>query len=128
MAYKNQNYMTNVALKEQADKAQKGYTEPTQEEETPVLKQYGFVSYNDAEKTTKWGEGTVEETGVTENGFTQVKILTNDTDESFINQLVYITSSAQTDGTAYPLYSDAGETALNIYVTVTEIVQEDEKE
>ena len=120
MAYKNQNYMTNVILKEQADKAQKDYVEP-QEEAPVVLKQYAFTSYDDAEKTNKWGEGTVEETGVTENNYTQVKVLTNSTDESFINQLVYITSDAKTDGTAYPLYSDVGTTALNIYVTVSEI-------
>ena len=128
MAYKNQNYMTNVALKEQADKAQKDYIDPNQEEpiSTPTLKKYSFASYSDAEKTTKWSEGTVEETGVTENGYTQVKVLTNDADNDsikFVNQLVYITSNAKTDGTAYPLYSDAGITALDIYVTVTELTE-----
>lgn len=127
MAYKNQNYMTNVALKEQADKAQKDYVEPNQEqeqEETQVLKKYSFISYDDAEKTTKWGEGTVQETGVTQDGYTQVKILTNDTNASFIDQTVYITSDAKTDGTAYPIYSDAGVTALNIYVAITELNEE----
>lgn len=126
MAYKNQNYMTNVALKEQADKAQKDYVDPNQEqeEETQVLKKYSFISYDDAEKTTKWGEGTVQETGVTQDGYTQVKVLTNNTDASFIDQTVYITSDAKTDGTAYPIYSDAGVIALNIYVTITELNEE----
>lgn len=125
MAYKNQNYMTNAALKEQADKAQKDYVDPNQEqEETQVLKKYSFISYDSAEKTTKWGEGTVQETGVTQNGYTQVKVLTNDTDADFINQTVYITSDAKTDGTAYPIYSDAGVTALNIYVAITELNEE----
>ena len=123
MVYKNQNYMTNVALKEQADKAQKDYVDPNETEETFTPIKYSFVSYNDDKKTTKWGEGTVETTDVTSNGFTKVKILTNDTDQSFVNQYVYITSNAKTDGTVYPLYSDAGETALNIYVTIDTIAE-----
>jgi len=121
MAYRNQNYMTNPLLKEQADKAQKDYVDPNATEETFTPIKYSFVSYNDDKKTTKWGEGTVETTDVTSNGFTKVRILTNDTDQSFVNQYVYITSDAKTDGTAYPLYSDAGETALNIYVTIDTI-------
>lgn len=126
MAYKNQNYMTNAALKEQADKAQKNYVDPNQqaEPETIVLNKYSFISYDDDQKTTEWGEGTVQETGITEDGYTQVKVLTNSTDQSYVNQLVYITSNAKTDGTAYPLYSDAGKTALNIYVTITKIEEE----
>lgn len=126
MAYRNQNYMTNVALKEQADKAQKDYVDPNQqaEPETIVLNKYSFVSYDDDQKTTKWGEGTVQETGITEDGYTQVKVLTNSTDQKYVNQLVYITSDAKTNGTAYPLYSDAGKTALNIYVTITKIEEE----
>lgn len=123
MVYKNQNYMTNAALKEQADKAQKDYVDPNATEETFTPVKYSFVSYNDDKKTTKWGEGTVETTDVTSNGFTKVKILTNDTDQSFVNQYVYITSDAKTDGTAYPLYSDAGETALNIYVTIDTVTE-----
>lgn len=123
MVYKNQNYMTNAALKEQADKAQKDYVDPNATEETFTPVKYSFVSYNDDKKTTKWGEGTVETTDVTSNGFTKVKILTNDTDQSFVNQYVYITSDAKTDGTAYPLYSDAGETALNIYVTIDTVAE-----
>lgn len=113
--------MTNPLLKEQADKAQKDYVDPNATEETFTPIKYSFVSYNDDKKTTKWGEGTVETTDVTSNGFTKVRILTNDTDQSFVNQYVYITSDAKTDGTAYPLYSDAGETALNIYVTIDTI-------
>ncbi len=42
MAYKNQNFMTNVALKEQADKAQKDYVDPNQQEETPTIKNNKF--------------------------------------------------------------------------------------
>ena len=120
MVYKNQNLIRNHLLKEEADKYQKDYVEPTEEnDETNVEKVvYSFISYSDNKKTTEWGQGTVETTGVTENGYTQVKVLTNSTDQSFVNQLVYIISTAKTDGTVYQLYSDAGTTALGIYVTI----------
>lgn len=115
MAYKNQNYMTNAALKEQADKAQKGYQEETFKPTT-----YYFKSYNDDIGTTLWGTGTVETTGVETDGYTEVEIKTNDTEASFIGQKVYVTSDAKTDAsTLYPLYSDAGTTALGIYVKIS---------
>lgn len=89
----------------------------TQEETfTPIT--YSFISYADSEGETKWAEGTVETTGVTENGFTEVQVKTN-TEEEFIGQKFYITSDAKTDGTIYPLYSDAGTTSVNIYVSIS---------
>ena len=89
----------------------------TQEETfTPTV--YSFISYADSEGQTKWAEGTVETTGVTENGFTEVQVKTN-TEEEFVGQKFYITSDAKTDGTIYPLYSDAGTTSINIYVSIS---------
>lgn len=82
---------------------------------------YLFTSYNNANKETVLGTGTVKETGVVdaEKGFTQVEVVTNSTDENFVGQKFYVTSDAKTDGsTLYPLYSDAGETAVGIYVTI----------
>ena len=82
---------------------------------------YNFTSYSDGEGTTEWGAGTVESTGVTSNGFTQVKVLTNSTDQSFVGQKFYISSDAEADGTTlYPLYTDAGTTAAGIYVKISE--------
>ena len=83
---------------------------------TPTI--YSFISYEDSEGQTKWAEGTVETTGVTENGFTEVQFKTN-TEEGFVGQKFYITSDAKTDGTIYPLYSDAGTTSVNIYVSIS---------
>lgn len=111
MAYKNQNYMTNPVLKAQADRVQKNYVSSN-----PIT--YSFVSYADDKGATKWAEGTVEATGVTENGFTEVQVKTN-TEEEFIGQKFYITSDAKTDGTIYPLFSDAGTTSVNIYVSIS---------
>lgn len=111
MAYRNQNYMTNSILKEQADQAQKDYTSPN-----PIT--YSSILYKDDKGVTKLSEGTVETTGVTENGFIEVQVKTN-TKEEFIGQKFYITSDAKTDGTIYPLYSDAGTTSANIYVSIS---------
>lgn len=110
--------MTNRKIKAAVDANQIKVEEP-KDEFTPVL--YYFRSYNNAQGDELWGTGTVQTTGVENNGYTQVKILTNDTDASFINQLVYIDSTSQPDGeTLYPLYSDAGETSLDIYVKISE--------
>lgn len=126
MAYRNQNYITNRKIKEEVDKNQKGYSEEVIEEFEPQT--YYFQSYDDAQGTTLWGSGTVQTTGVEENNFTQVKILTNDTNASFINQTVFVASSAIADATTlYPLYSDAGTTAMNIYVKISTSVITDEE-
>ena len=111
MAYRNQNYMTNPILKEQADQVQKDYVNPN-----PIT--YSFISYADDKGVTKWAEGTVETTGITSNGFTEVQVKTN-SEQEFVGQKFYITSDAATDGTIYPLYSDAGTTSINIYVSIS---------
>ena len=130
---KKQNFIRNCLLKEEADKYQKDYVDPNQQEEQQEQQQeeddskliYSFTSYSSAEKTEEWGTGTVKVTGVESNGYSQVKILTNSTDKSFEGQTVYIISTAQTNGTAYPLYSDAGTTALGIYVTIEQQSKDD---
>lgn len=82
---------------------------------------YNFTSYGDEEGTSEWGSGTVETTGVESNGYTQVKVLTNSTDQSFVGQKFYISSNAEADdNTLYQLYSDAGTTATGIYVKISE--------
>lgn len=88
-------------------------------EENPEI--YNFTSYSDDEGTTEWGSGTVKTTGVTSNGYTQVEVLTNSTDQEFVGQKFYISSDAEADDTTlYPLYSDAGTTAVGIYVKISE--------
>lgn len=123
--YRNQNYMTNRKIKEEVDKNQKDYEEPqTQEEENNNTQEeskqtYNFISYGDSEGTEEWARGTVETTGISSNGYTQVEVKTN-TIAEFIGQKFYIVSNAKTDGTLYPLYSDAGETAVDIYVSISQ--------
>ena len=84
---------------------------------------YTFTSYADEEKETKWGTGTVKETGVVdeEKGYIQVQVLTNsvETDPSFVGQKFYVKNDVEANGNkAYPLYTDAGTTPANIYVTI----------
>ena len=80
---------------------------------------YGFTSYADAQGETEWGQGTVETTGVTSGNYTQVEVKTNTPDASFVGQKFYIISSAETDGTIYELFTDAGTTSAGIYVSIT---------
>lgn len=124
MAYKNQNYMRNYLLKEEADKFQKDYVDPNQEQQEEIQEQqtvrYSFTSYSDAEGTTVWGTGIVEVIEANED-YTKVKVVENSPNESFINSIFYIQSNAKTDGTLYQLYTDAGETGANIYVSISTV-------
>ena len=90
------------------------------ENEPEEIKKYYFKSYGDSQGETEWGTGTVKTTGVTNNGYSQVKVTKNSSDQSFVGQKFYIISTAKTDGTIYQLYSDAGTTATGIYVEISE--------
>lgn len=118
---RKQNYMTNRKIKEAADKNQKGYVNPEEENQNqiPAKTKYYFKSYSDSNKTTTWGTGSVETTGNISNHFVEVKVLTNTGDNSFINALFFISEDAKTDGTVYQLYSDAGTTGTGIYVEIS---------
>lgn len=95
------------------------------ENEPETIKKYFFKSYADSQGETEWGTGTVKTTGVTNNGYSQVKVTTNSSDQSFVGQKFYISSTAKTDGTIYQLYSDAGTTAAGIYVEISETAFEE---
>ena len=112
MAYRNQNYMTNKLIKQEVDKYQK----KASDEQIS----YTFNSYGDAAGTISWGTSTVKTTGIENRGLTEVEVITNSTDQSFIGQKFFITSSAKIDNTTiYPLYTDLNKTKTGIYVTVS---------
>ncbi len=98
------------------------------ENEPEPIKRFFFKSYGDSQGETEWGKGTVKTTGVTNNGYSQVKVTTNSSDQSFVGQKFYIISTAKTDGTIYQLYSDAGTTAAGIYVEISETAFEEDEE
>lgn len=117
MVYKNQNYMTNKKIKAAVDENVATYNEAKESLTfTPIT--YYFKSYNDINKTTTWGTGTVETTPVEEDGYTQVEVKTNTPESSFVGQKFYIISSAAT-GTVYELFTDAGKTSANIFVEIS---------
>lgn len=93
------------------------------EESTPAVDDttYYFASYDDDQGTTLWGKGTVQKTGVTENGYIEVEVLTNNTEQSFVGQKFFIVDTATADGTTfYQLFTDAGTTSAGIYVKISE--------
>lgn len=98
------------------------------ENEPEPIKRYFFKSYADSQGETEWDRGTVKTTGVTSNGYSQVKVVTNPEHPDFVGQKFYIISSAKTDGTIYSLYSDAGTTAAGIYVEISDTPFEEEEE
>ena len=82
---------------------------------------YTFTSYSNAKKKAKYGTGRVKETGVVNNNYTEVEVLTNLPDKTFVGNTYFIESDAKTDGeTAYELFTDAGTTSANIFVTIQE--------
>lgn len=92
-----------------------------------IAKTYYFKSYDDENKTTLWGTGTARTTGIVEGDYSEVKILTNSTEESFIGQKFFIESNAETDQ-IYELFTDAGTTSANIFVEIFETEPEQEQE
>ena len=81
---------------------------------------YYFNSYGDSSCEQYIASGSVQPTGVTSSGYTQLEVKTNTShDPSWIGQKFYVDSDAKTDGSeAYQLYSDAGTTGTGIYVKV----------
>lgn len=92
--------------------------DPEIEEFTPVT--YNFTSYEDSNGDTEWGTGTVQTTGVVSGNYTEIEVITNSTDQSFVGGKFFVISSAKTDGTIYNVYSDAGRTSAGFYVSITE--------
>lgn len=120
MAYKNQNYMTNFTIKENINKNQKQIIDE--------IKNYSFTSYGDAEGETEWGSGTVQTTGRQNRGLTEVEVITNSSNQSFVGQKFYIISSAQANNTTlYPLYANLDKDKVGIYVKIEEIEEIEEE-
>ena len=86
---------------------------------------YFFTSYLDSSKTTKWGTGTAQSTGVTDGDFVQLKVLTNDPEDPnnpFINKKIFVNSKAPETGRVYKLYESTEEDkkgdAIEVWVTI----------
>ncbi len=90
------------------------------EDEPAPIKKYYFISYSDDTGTTEWGRGTVKTTGVTTNGYIQVKVLSNSTEQSFVGSKFFVVDTAEPDAeTLYQLYTGAGTGATGMYVKIS---------
>ena len=92
------------------------------EDEPYKIQKFFFVSYGESACTTELGRGTVKTTGVTTDGYIQVKVLTNSSEESeqFIGKKYFVVDTAEPDGTtAYQLYTGAGSGATGMYVKIS---------
>ena len=82
---------------------------------------YSFTSYADKDGNTTWGTGTAKTTGVTKGNYTQIEVVTNSV-EGFAGNKYFIISSAKANGTSiYKLYTDAGNTGADIWVSIEEV-------
>lgn len=88
---------------------------------TEVTK-YNFTSYAGSDATAEeYGVGVAELTGVTDELYSEVEVLVNEFDDSFVGRKFFILTSANANGsTKYQLYEDAGTTGTGLYVTITE--------
>jgi hypothetical protein len=81
---------------------------------------YNFVSYPDETSQTIWGYGQAQFTGVKNtngnNSFTQVKVLSNSTDQTVVNKTYWVKSTATS---RTELFTDnQGETSAGIWVEI----------
>lgn len=90
------------------------------EDEPYKIAKYFFVSYGESACTTELGRGTAKTTGVTKTGYVEIKVLTNNTDQSFVGSKYFVVDTAEPDGeTAYQLYTGAGSGATGMYVKIS---------
>ena len=88
--------------------------------------EYDFISYADQEKTIEYAQGTAKTTGVFDNGFLEVEVISNESDNpniqemvnSFVGKKFFIQADAQPDGTAYQLYEGPGSSATGVWVAI----------
>ena len=80
---------------------------------------YTFTSYADSELQEELATGTASPTGVSEDGYIEIEVLTNSV-EGFAGNKYFVAEDATADGTtAYQLYTDAGTTGTGMYVTIS---------
>lgn len=82
---------------------------------------YNFTSFsgNDSE-AVEYGTGQAKLTGVTDGAYSEVEVLSNEFDASFVGNKYFILTSANANGTTkYELFEDAGTTGTGLFVAVT---------
>jgi hypothetical protein len=132
MSYKNQNYMRNYLLKEEADKAQKGYVEEDNQEidnkeqetqtEQPLTPTHSFIIYKDDQKSEEDGRGTCHVDDV-ENDYVKVKILTN-SNSQMVNQSFFVLREPAMNGTISALYNNnTGVSPIGLFIELSKYTE-----
>ena len=90
------------------------------ENEPQPIKRYYFLSYGDSAGEQPLDKGTAKTTGVTQNGYSQIVVLTNEEHQDFVGLKYWVVSNALPSGeNLYQLYSDAGTTGTGMYVKIS---------
>lgn len=100
------------------------------ENEPQQIKKYYFKSYGDSAGSEYLATGTAKTTGVTDNGYSQVVVLTNSsTAMDFVGFKYWVISTALPSGeNLYQLYESAGTSGTGMYVKISETPFEEEEE
>ena len=89
------------------------------EDEPVVIKKYWFLSYGDSAGEEPLDKGTAKTTGVSQNNYSQIVVLTNDEHPEFVGNKYWVISNAKDDGSElYQLYSGAGTSGTGMYVKI----------
>ena len=76
------------------------------EDEPAIIKKYWFLSYGDSAGEQPLDKGTAKTTGVTQSGYTQIVVLTNDEHSDFVGNKYWVVSNALPSGESlYQLYT-----------------------
>lgn len=90
------------------------------EDEPAVIKKYWFLSYGDSSGEEPLDKGTAKTTGVTQSGYSQIVVLTNEEHPDFVGNKYWVVSNALPSGTnLYQLYTGAGTGATGMYVKIS---------
>lgn len=89
------------------------------ENEPQPIKKYYFKSYGDSSGEKELSKGVAKTTGVTDNGYSQIVVVSNEIFEEFVGNKYWIISTAKTDGTLYQLYEGAGTSGTGMYVEIS---------
>ena len=90
------------------------------EEEPAPIKKYWFLSYGDSAGEQPLDKGTAKTTGVTQSGYSQIVVLTNEEHQDFVGNKYWVVSDALPSGEdLYQLYTGAGTDATGMYVKIS---------
>lgn len=89
------------------------------EDEPAQIKKYWFLSFGDSAGEQPLDKGTAKTTGVTQSGYSQIVVVTNDEHPDFVGNKYWVVSNAKDDGSElYQLYGGAGTSGTGMYVKI----------